>query len=298
MLSPAQDRIDLFAWLTLANGDETSFANADTQAVAGRLNRERVAVQPSEGGPLNLRCWPSQTTSDIAPEYDEAMDAVGRGRSPPPPPPPSMAAESIIVTGSRIMRAEQEDLGDVKLYRIPEPVTVAARSQKQVALLERDNVRVGFVYRQQFYATDDFEDQPIPRLMVMRNRESEGLGLPLPAGNLVLFEERAGRPILIGEGFLGDRAVGEEVEVRLSAAPGVRGSLRRLSETKDGLGEYELTVSNDSRRPVSYEAEIGGDGVQVSARPRLGRREGRYLWAVTIPANGRATLRYRVSRDG
>ena len=34
-------QLDLFAWLTLASMDETSFANADTQAVAGRLNRDR-----------------------------------------------------------------------------------------------------------------------------------------------------------------------------------------------------------------------------------------------------------------
>ena len=44
-LSPAGDRVDLFAWLTLANGDETGFANAQTQAIAGKLNRESVEVQ-------------------------------------------------------------------------------------------------------------------------------------------------------------------------------------------------------------------------------------------------------------
>ena len=58
---------------------------------------------------------------------------------PPPPPPPSPErGEAIVVTGSRIaMKAELEALGDVKLYRIPEPVTVAANSQKQVALIEK-----------------------------------------------------------------------------------------------------------------------------------------------------------------
>ena len=56
--------------------------------------------------------------------------------------------DDIIVTGSRhprarsctrrsaaVMIAQQEELGDLKLYRIPEPVTVAAHAQKQVALL-------------------------------------------------------------------------------------------------------------------------------------------------------------------
>ena len=49
------------------------------------------------------------------------------------------------------MQAQQEELGDLKLYRIPEPVTVAARSQKQVALLRRAGVQVRTLYRMRFY---------------------------------------------------------------------------------------------------------------------------------------------------
>jgi hypothetical protein len=58
-LSPDGTSIDLLAWLTLGSSDETSFVNADTQAVAGRVNREYVEPQPREGGPLELRCWPA-----------------------------------------------------------------------------------------------------------------------------------------------------------------------------------------------------------------------------------------------
>ena len=50
-----------------------------------------------------------------------------------------------------VMQAQQEELGDLKLYRIPEPVTVAARSQKQVALLQRPGVQVRTLYRARFY---------------------------------------------------------------------------------------------------------------------------------------------------
>ena len=42
-------RVDLFAWLTLASMDETSFPNADTQAVAGRLNREQAPHAAARG---------------------------------------------------------------------------------------------------------------------------------------------------------------------------------------------------------------------------------------------------------
>ena len=64
-LSPDGAHVDLFAWLVLASGDETSFVDADTQAIAGRLNRERVERDEPAQRALQLRCWPQATTSDI-----------------------------------------------------------------------------------------------------------------------------------------------------------------------------------------------------------------------------------------
>ena len=297
-LSPDGSRVDLFAWLTLASNDETSFVDADTMAVAGRLNREAVEVQPPEGGPLQLRCWPQGRTSDIPLEGWQGV--------PPAPPPSPMVqdeefelsgAANVIVTGSRIAR--REDLGDLKLYRIPEPVTVAANSQKQVALLEQPHVRVELVYRQRLGpADDDEQSEPSRRILVTRNRTAEGLGLPLPAGRLVLFASAGDRPILIGEGTIRDLAVGEDVEVELGPAEGVRTRIERLDEEEDEEGErdrYRLTVTNDRSEPVRFEAELdAGEDQRFRPGRRLPTRDGRPLWAVTVPANGSATLRYGI----
>ena len=60
------------------------------------------------------------------------------------------APEHIVVTGSRMRTANfarQEELGDLKLYRIPEPVTVASMSQKQVAFLEKSAVPFEKIHR-------------------------------------------------------------------------------------------------------------------------------------------------------
>ena len=88
--------LNLFAWLTLANGDDTGLANADTNAVAGKLNRERVHVERGEAKPITLNCWPSGTTSDIPIEVMAVSQMFGgnrRHRRPhgPRPPPPSAA---------------------------------------------------------------------------------------------------------------------------------------------------------------------------------------------------------------
>ncbi len=298
-LSPDGRRVDLFAWLTLASMDETSFPDADTQAVAGRLNREEVEHQPREGGPLQLRCWPQGRTSDVAAvppavvvtAYRARLGAVAEAAD-------YGGDEDIIVTGSRVM-ARQEDLGDLKLYRIPEPVTVAANSQKQVAFLERPDVRVEMVYRQRLDPEEDGGVEFPNLVLVTRNRTAEGLGVPLPAGGVVLFAAGEARPVLIGEGHVDDRAVGEDVEIVVGEATGVTTRIDEVAEDEDGDWEdYRLIVTNDQPRPVRFEAEFDHDREDVIFTPRgrrLPLRDGRSLWAVTVPANGTATLRYRVT---
>ena len=286
-LSPAGDRVDLFAWLTLANGDETGFADAQAQAVAGKPNREAVEVQEPVSRPISLRCWPQGTTTDGL--FVEQYAAPG---VPPPPPPPSPergGGEQIIVTGARVaMKARQENLGDLKLYAIPERVTVAANSQKQVAMIVQDGVKVAITFRQRIDPGNDGFDQPAMRTLVTRNRTVEGLGLPLPAGGVALFASYGGRPVLLGEGSVDDLAVGEDVEIEFGTAAGVRGRLIEVSQ-----GRYELTVTNDGPSVILYEAEFAVEGQRLKPNTRLGKRDGRPLWTVTVPANGTRTLRYR-----
>jgi len=297
-LSEDGESIDLFAWLTLANTDETSFPDADAQAVAGRLNRSNRRVEPAEFRPINLQCWPTGTTSDIPEEAQDIMVTGSRmmaarsyGRGPPPPPPPSSPPPAPVA-----MEARQEELGDLKLYRIPEPVTVAANSQKQVAFLERPRVRVSFVYRQTI--SPNVQRRPVParRVMTTRNRTAEGLGMPLPAGRIVLFDERGGRPILVGQGATADRAAGEDVEIDLGAAPGVTTALRAIGAGKVNR-DFELVVTNDRAVPVRFEASLSGGEIS-RANARLGRRNGMPLWSVAVPANGRATLTYSLAPAG
>jgi hypothetical protein len=294
--------MNLFAWLTLGSTDETSFPNADTQAVAGNVNYTRAQVPPSEGGPLNLRCWPSATTSDIPLEELE-RDGFGE--------------ENIVVTGSRMragavapappamemadavnMIAVQEALGDLKLYRIPEPVTVAANAQKQVALLVRDDVPVTTVYRIRTGANSTGDITQAQRVLVTRNREQERLGVPLPSGAVAAFVSRAGAPFLIGQGQLDDRAVGEDVEIEIGWSIGVRVRTERVAVNEaQGWSDYLVTVTSDQPRPISFEAEIVLPADTSIAGATLPERDGMRLWAITVPANGNRTLRYRLQQN-
>ena len=290
-LSPDGRTLKLFAWLTLANGDDTGLADAATQAVAGKLNRERVWVPQGEAKPIMLNCWPSGTTSDIPLEVmavsqiSESIVVTGSrvaAPAPPPPPPPPAAERDGVV-------AQEERLGDVRLYRIPISVTVAARSQKQVALLKQPAVKVESLLR--LRVNGGQFDQPLDRLLVTRNRTAEGLGLPLPAGKVALFGTRQGHRILLGEGSIDDHTIGEKVEVRTGKAPGVRA--RQVAIPKEEGGGFALTLSNDLPTAQTVEIELPLEAKAIKGG-ELVKREGWMLWRVRVAANGRAALRYRI----
>jgi hypothetical protein len=289
-LSDAGDRISLFGWLTMANGDETGLADAQTQAVAGKLNRERVWVPQGEAKPITINCWPQGTTSDIPLDVASpvvAVDAqeivVTGSRIPPPAPPPPPAA----APERDQFKAEEERLGEVRLYRVPIAVTVASRSQKQVALLEQPSVKISSILRLRVWPGPI--DQPLERVLVTRNRPEEGLGLPLPAGKVALFGRRGDRRILLGEGRIDDHTIGEKVEIPVATATGVRAH-QTMFTSADG-GGYLLELTNDLSRPQAVEIELP---LEAKARnATLVKRDGWMLWKVVVPANGRAELRYR-----
>ncbi len=292
-LSPDGKTLSLFAWLTLANSDDTGLADASTYAVAGKLNRERIWVERGEAKPITLNCWPSGTTSDIPQDQmfqgtatAESITVVGARAPPPPPPPPAPERGG---DESDVM-AQQERLGDVRLYRVPISVTVAARSQKQIAMIKQPAVKFESVLRLRVYSGP--MNAPLERVLITRNRRAEGLGLPLPAGKLALFGMREGRRVLLGEGRIDDHTIGEKVEIRVATASGVRAT--QVHERRDGQGagggDYLLTLTNDSPQPQAVEIEL-----PLEARAKgLVKRDGLMIWRVRVPANARSQLRYTI----
>ena len=291
-LAPDGKTMSLFAWLTLANGDETGFADADTMAVAGRLNREDEERLEPETRSISLNCWPSQRTHETA--GDEIV-VTGR-RIALPSPVTTVSAEQFDLTGTvtvETLLARREDLGDLKLYRIPIPVSVASNSQKQVALLEQPKARLVqlAVWNQSFQASAE-EASPASQLLIFDNRETDGLGLPLPAGSFTLYTMRGGQPFLLGEGGMTDRAVGEKIEVGVDTPSSVRVIQRELF-SKGGIRQLEIVATNDSPEPQRFEARLTGQGQVEKANGKIVRRDGRWVWATTIPANGSRTLTLR-----
>lgn len=308
-LDPSDGTLDLTGWLTLANFGGTGFPDAPVQVVAGTLRKDvgTVPVEPMVRYQQN-QCWPQGTTTFGSGEFAN----YGIPPPPPPPPPPApaapmmrMAAESamdeIVVTGSRVAR--QGELGDYKIYTLPEPTTVAARQTKQVRFLEREGVAYERVYRANLLSADD-ESRPSEIILKLKNEEAAGLGVALPGGSVAVMQpDGAGGVLLAGQDRFEDKGVGLPVRLTFGQSPDVRvqtrlvksGSSTRGAMTTD-RSEVETIVTNARSEPVTVELVADAAmsrGFRIRSQSLRSRIDdtGYPVWTLSVPANGAATLK-------
>ncbi|WP_338445371.1 hypothetical protein V5F89_09270 [Pelagerythrobacter marensis] len=299
----------LTSWLTLLNDNGQSFPDAELMAVAGTLNVEsdfQALADPPQAERLRLTCYPLGSTAKGTP-----------ARYPPPPPPPAppppamaaMADGAIMVTAARreemAVMAGEEELGDLKLYRVPEPITVAAKGLKQVAFLHKERVEGRFLYRIACLPgqlPDGFH--PAARLLETVNDEEHGLGVALPSGGVAIFEPSPRGPLLVGEENLRDHAKGQDVEIALGTSPQVRAACRRTSEHDPGEAprkwtRMEAEVANALPVPVTLRIGLGRSAQWEARGTNAARvRDGMREIETTIPANSDRIIRWRVRRSG
>lgn len=297
--------LGLTGWITVANGGVTSFPNAQLNVIAGRLNKMYSPPLPrSAPGSLVLKCWPMDITSthplwELPPiiEYereeqyaDEASEVIvtaqrrsGRARAmapPPPPPPPAPPPPPVA-----------EDLGDLKFYRIPFRADVSAKGQKQVALLAKDRVAVEQLYAATLYNFGDGRPQPLMMRLRVQNRESDGLGLALPAGVATVFETIGDRRLLVGEAQIGDKAKDERVDYDIASSPAVQYRVTVQAEKGKDSRVWQVTLSN--ARPFDAEVEMLIPFALDPEPQGWERRGSSWVWRVRVPANDRIVQTFR-----
>lgn len=296
-------QLSLFAWLTVANGGDQTFPDAQLLAVAGTPNKERRGAQPrSPPVRLDLQCYPDDSTSDVPLRYGYAL-------APPPPPPPPpvaapamrMTAETITVTGARsavpvaAIQAEQEDLGDLKLYRVPEPITIAAKAQKQVAMIVQPIVDYRPLYLGSFTQSDlccgDGTPRPLDLTLRARNDRETGLGLPLPQGQVAVYEPGDYGPLLVGQTRLADKAVGQEVELSLGPRADVQ---MQISAPDDAHPRrFAILMTNALARPVDVELSVP---FELRRGKGFAKVDGVPTWQGSIAANSERRLSFEIRK--
>jgi hypothetical protein len=316
-LSQDGKHLDLGAWVTLANSNGVGFPGAHVQVVAGKINRENGEVEPIDIGTRILaQCWPRGSTSDQAPVLlrEESMDRMFK-RSVAAPVPAAML-EEVVVTGAK--RVQQEQLGDLKLYRVPERTALASRQSKQVRLMDQLSIPVTTVY-----GLDLDEDAeplgPAHRWLRTKNSVSNHLGLPLPSGSIAIFAPYDGERLLQHESGLRDIAVDEEVEIDAGDSPDVQVS-GEVEQTHVDSAHAKLLplvpgvalrsikvddvvrveVSNARAAGIDFELRLSlpGGARIVRADHSVGTKNGRPIFRFKVPANQTVTVRFQTQGTG
>ena len=326
-VDPAAKTMDVGGWITLANGNSVSLPDAQVQIVAGGLRREawRRLV---DGSPRAVaRCWPLQRTHQIPRKPDKPYALVRPYQERNEIQEAAMAVDAvsseIIVTGS--MRRESgfapmaappppppppppEQLGDLKLYRVPHRTTVAAMQMKQTRLVEKPEVGFERVYKLVYDAMDpnvsenlddkvgeDWETRNPTALLRTRNDKEHGLGLPLPSGAFVVAQDHAARTLVIGEPILRDTAEDEKVELALGSAPDVTVERRTRSRGKRHQ-KQEVRLTNAGAEPVQLELQFNAWGSIIldDADGTVTKQDGLPTFRLVLAPNSMQTLRYTV----
>lgn len=286
--------LDLSAWLTVANGNGADYQGTQLLAVAGKPNQTsdfRALGAKPEAPALALKCWPMDGTSTF-PAW---------GVQPPPPPAPPMApamydgADEVIVTAMKrseslqaapvAVTAQQEDLGDLKLYRVPVPVDVVPNGQKQVALLSKAKVPYERLYTRTVSPWNSEDEGPLAVSLRMQNKAKQGLGLPLPSGGIVIMQSQDDADMLIGESSLDDKAVGERVELDAGESDQVRFEQKTLSVDED-VRRVRITLTNALPASASVELRVPRfSNYRLSANPKPVPDGADSLVKLVVPAN-------------
>lgn len=323
-LGADNESMSLTGWATVTNSSGKVFDQAELQLIAGQIN-----ILPGEEGGSGVEEAPagrggSQIESRPRPANEGSVaDALllhdcfaaevpvfekRRAEA-------QSLVQTVIVTGARIPPREQ--FGDYHLYRLPWRTNLAARQTKQVRFLEQDDVTIERFYR--LYVAEIRNPfvygRPLDLLVdeasrsriieaspsiILRteNTARAGLGEPLPAGTVRVFEAYGPGSVFVGESGIGDRPVGAEIELEMGRALGILVESEFRIEAGGNRLVADYRAINDKRQPIDLEIRHftppdTAVAVEESSRPYMLTGEA-VTWRFSVPP-GAGTLSYRLS---
>ncbi|HTZ49330.1 MAG TPA: DUF4139 domain-containing protein [Verrucomicrobiae bacterium] len=258
---------DLDGWVTLTNNSGTAFHNAKLQLVAGDLNRLPQAI----AGNMVVR---EMSIAKAAPQF------------------------------------QQENFSEYHLYSLGRRTSVEDKETKQISLLEGSGVPVEKMFvvnGQSFYyhnaqAPGAPMKDPVQVFYKFKNEEKGGLGIPLPAGNVRVYQKDSkGGLLFVGEDHIGHTPKDEFVTVKIGNAFDVVAERKQTDYKKiaDRVFEMEYSISlrNHKDTPITVQVNepIGGDWEMLSSSyPATKTAAFAAQFNVPVKPNGESVLTYRV----
>ncbi len=273
-LNAADNALDLNGWVTLTNRSGTAYPNARLQLVAGDVNRVRDEMR-------------------LAAKSSRGMAAAEAPASAP-------------------MR--QEALFEYHLYSLQRPTTIADNQTKQVALLSATSVPVvkelvlqGSDYYYRSSVGNVGQKMKVGVFVQLENRETSRLGMPMPKGVVRVYKkDSSGNAQFVGEDSIDHTPKNEKVRLKLGEAFDVTADKKQADfKRRDAPSPwtytfesaYEIVLRNAKKEAakVVVREPVPGDWKMLEqSHPHAKVAAGTAEWKIEVPAEGSATLKYRV----
>ena len=223
----SDSKLDLTGWVTISNNSGIDYERAKIQLVAGDINIERSEIS--------------------RPRMTKMM----------------MASNMIVDSEAMSFGIQPENINSYELYTLPNIVTVKDHQNKQIALIERNDV----TYKKEFQlhsplyfgntGNNDFENRHPSIIYVIDNTAKSNLGISLPSGIIRFYENDKNSNLqFIGSNHIGNTAKEDTLRLNLGDAFNISVSGKiTIAEDK------ELSRKPENNCAViktlkSYEAEI------------------------------------------
>jgi hypothetical protein len=271
VLTVARDdkNADLDGWVTVVNNSGTAFHNARLQLVAGELNRL------PQGG----------VAGEVARNQVMAMKAAAP-------------------------QFQQEAFSEYHLYSLGRKTSVEDKETKQISLLQGSGVPVEKIFlvngQSYYYHNQQAPGSPLKDPVLVyykfKNEEKAGLGIPLPAGNVRVYQKDSKGGILFaGEDRIDHTPKDEYVNIHIGNAFDVVAEHKQTDykriDTHTWEMEFEITLRNHKDGPVTVEVNepIGGDWEMVSSTYKYTKTAAfAAQFIVPVAKDGTSVLKYRI----
>jgi hypothetical protein len=260
---------DLDGWVTLGNTSGTAFHNARLQLVAGELNR-----LPQNGRLEVLARDYAAKAAPAAPQF------------------------------------QQENFSEYHLYTLGRRTSIEDKETKQISLLQGTGVpteKVFIVNGQNFYYHNaQNPGSPLKDAVLVyykfKNEQKAGLGMPMPAGNVRVYQKDSrGGVLFIGEDRIDHTPKDETVTVHIGNAFDIVSERKQTDykriDNHTWEMEFEITLRNHKDSPIVVEVNepIGGDWEMLSSTYKATKTAAfAAQFHVPVQKDGTSVLKYRV----
>jgi len=204
---------------------------------------------------------------------------------------------------------KEEGLFEYHLYTLQKPTDVMNNEQKQVTLLEGQNINVQkklMFYGQSYWYRGSYgqlmSNQKVGVYLDVQNTEANHLGIPLPKGIVRVYKaDKSGAKQFIGEDHIDHTPRDEKIRVKMGDAFDVVGDRKQTDwkslGTCNSESGWEISLRNhkDTVETVQDWEPVGGDWEIVSSsHPAVKQDAHTFTFEVKIPAKGEVKIKYRV----